>query len=225
MAICDFCLENILESGKPWDYHQKSHEHLKKAADERCDFCSSLQQDVDNFCKTSSVDPSHWPLHRWSVRRPGWIRESTRSVLVTFRPIPRRGGDQDREGIEGNGRQLGPGEGTLPERIFYLFPEEGNVRLVVGPRKRATDRKGRQISDTFPRSESSGTPRIRRFRARKSRNGQSTVEKITNAVGSGTVEVEANSSQNDSLPSHLKIKHTCEWSRRSLTRSRDRMSL
>jgi hypothetical protein len=120
-TICDFCKRSILESGKSWDFHQRSFESLKKAAKGRCTFCSALAADIEEVDKrTKLLSGLRWPLHRWSVKSLGRIRESKEAVAVAFRPIP-RGNDYGRDGKQGASAV----DSAFPERIFYLFPEQG----------------------------------------------------------------------------------------------------
>jgi hypothetical protein len=120
-TICDFCKRSILESGKSWDFHQKSFDSLKKAAKGRCTFCSALAEEVEAAEKrTASHTGLIWPLYRWNVRSLGRIRESKETVAVTFRPVP-RGDDYWRDGKQGSSAA----DSAFSERIFYLFPEKG----------------------------------------------------------------------------------------------------
>jgi hypothetical protein len=83
-------------------------------------FCSALVVDIEADKHTELLAGLRWPLHRWSVKSLGRIRESKEAVAVTFRPIPRsddywRNGKQEASAVDS----------AFPERIFYLFPEQG----------------------------------------------------------------------------------------------------
>jgi hypothetical protein len=151
--ICEFCVKAILASGKPWDYHQKTLSDLQTS--NACVFCSRLLQDVEERCATTSpplTNAANWPLHRWSVRRPGRIRESADAVIVTFRPTS-HDGDRD----TGQHDEQPAVETALPERAFYLFPEEGKIAIKpVRYWPRASADRREQILDMFLHSKSLG---------------------------------------------------------------------
>ena len=130
MLLCNFCKNSLLESGNQWGLHQKCYPHLEKAAAELCVFCASLREDVDVFYNKDSTDNGaelKWPLYRWSIRKLGHIREGREAIVVAFRPLPqvweaykwtvRRENDEDQRKVD---------RGVLPERMFYLFSENGN---------------------------------------------------------------------------------------------------
>jgi hypothetical protein len=123
MLLCNFCKNSLLGSGNQWDYHQKSYHHLEEAAAKLCVFCSSLYEDVNTFCNKASISSGvelEWPLYRWSMRKLGHIRERMEEIVLAFRPLPQvmKRNDKDQRKV---------GRGVLPERMFYLFSENGNL--------------------------------------------------------------------------------------------------
>ena len=122
MLLCNFCENSLLESGNHWDFHQKSYRHLEEAAAEPCVFCASLYEDVKAFCNKASIGSGaelKWPLYRWSMRKLGHIREKMEAIVIAFRPLPQfKGNDEDQRKV---------GKGVFPERMFYLFSENGNL--------------------------------------------------------------------------------------------------
>ena len=216
MLPCNFCRKTILESGNPWDYHQKSYRGLKESTDKLCVFCVSLRKDVDVFCKAEL----EWPLYRWSVRKLGHIREKGNAVVVTFRPLPHVREEFDAKvRDENNEQQRRVGRGAIPERMFYLFPEEGNPLHDFASRLRAkvllTDRDGYQILDTYPQSSSSERLRIPSFQTPKSKSGYCSVHKITKPVDSGNNPVATNFCPHDCLPWAARTIDTYVWLRRN----------
>lgn len=140
MKLCTFCQEKVLGSELSWDYHHGSYTSLEQSASfvsevdpfkrERCLFCSTLKQDIDEIAPTLKDEKrrDEWPVYRWSIRSLARIRESLETVVVTFREIATINDSQDgkkakemHDDSEENKEDMKP----LPTRAFYLFPEEG----------------------------------------------------------------------------------------------------
>ncbi len=132
MKLCRFCIENVLESKEPWDYHHKSYHGLKESCQwdavnqpvreskekkkEQCLFCSTLYADVEKFAPKLKERryATVWPICRWNIRSLAKIRESLETVVVTFRYVPPVR-DVDIEELKGS---------ELPTRTFFFFPED-----------------------------------------------------------------------------------------------------
>ena len=116
-VVCGFCREQVLEKNRIWGYHQ-SFEGLRESAEADCVLCKRLFDDAKE--RSAAVKGRKTTLHRWTIRRPGRIRESREYVVLTFRPFE--------EKLErGESEQKGALEVSLPVRTFYLVPEEGEI--------------------------------------------------------------------------------------------------
>ena len=124
MKLCTFCTTTILETTATWAEHHKSYEALKQSSEERCLFCKTLHDDITSITLElqEEGEVKEWPVWRWTIRSLAKIRESLETVVVTFRQIPKEGG----EGGEGEGERV-----KLPTRVFYLFPEEGECSCLT----------------------------------------------------------------------------------------------
>ncbi|KAH8733001.1 heterokaryon incompatibility protein-domain-containing protein [Phaeosphaeriaceae sp. PMI808] len=132
MKLCDYCIKNILQSEKYWDYHHPIYTSLtachewttevpegtnesevKKA---RCLFCATLKDDIDSIAPhlRTKENTSVWPVYRWNIRSMSKIRESPETVVVTFRYVPAKG-------MEG---KCDTNEVILPTRTFLFFPKK-----------------------------------------------------------------------------------------------------
>lgn len=137
MQLCDYCVEHILESSESWDYHKcygclkDGSEHAttaesgvkkirfedetitkKREEASQCLFCETLRRDIDKIAPELRRHSN--PIYRWSIRNLSKIRESFETVVITFRQVPTYRREEDKE-VE---------QTILPERTFYLFPEE-----------------------------------------------------------------------------------------------------
>lgn len=120
MALCDFCVTNVLRSTESWGMHQESYAELAQSAREGCIFCKRLCDDVQRFQGEAAIVPhdESWPLYRWSVRTLARFRETSVCVRITFRPIAP---EDDSTGTDP--------PGPLAQRTFCLFPEDGAIDL------------------------------------------------------------------------------------------------
>ena len=133
MKLCNYCVENILESKESWDYHHGSYASLQGSCEwmpedqtpktsrdrkrERCLFCWTLHEDIEKLAPKLKKPEfaAAWPVCRWNIRSLAKIRESLETVVVTFRYVPPISEMED-IGIDD--------ETGLPTRTIFLFPEE-----------------------------------------------------------------------------------------------------
>ncbi|KAF2761058.1 HET-domain-containing protein [Pseudovirgaria hyperparasitica] len=87
VGICTFCQQNIIDSNKLWDYHHADVHSVCSSSAEGCIFCDQLYGDyATKQLAFRHADLKDWPLYRWSIRRPGMVRESLENLVLTFRP-------------------------------------------------------------------------------------------------------------------------------------------
>ncbi|KAF2036010.1 HET-domain-containing protein [Setomelanomma holmii] len=181
MKLCQYCIQNILESGEAWEYHHGSHPALQSSCvwetedgftglkkKESCLFCCTMKNDVDALAPHLQKEEhvKAWPVYRWNIRSLSRIRESLEAVVVTFRYVPPEAAADGKVGIDS----------ALPTRTFYLIPEEDLQSLpIVDQIGKSTDPKvngGHQIrswvetcdathEDCMKRRKS--TPKAKRF--------------------------------------------------------------
>lgn len=182
MKVCAYCVENVLESGESWDYH-RCYACLKKSSEwsaslierstasdtatgavagsdkkERCLFCRTLREDIETIAP--ALKNNNGPIYRWNIRSLAKIRESLETVVVTFRQVPtkRTMGDAVVDEIE------------LPDRTFYLFPEDAMVQLPtseeLGPSTDPAKNAGYQIESWLETCNATHKDCMKRRRSR-----------------------------------------------------------
>jgi len=107
--ICSFCRSSVLQSEKPWDYHHGDAASFRASAGQGCVVCHRLAQDIQQQGLSLEQVLQHKAVYRWTLRATGRIRESRESVVLTFRNVDAFA------------------DVKLPDRTFYLFPENGSM--------------------------------------------------------------------------------------------------
>lgn len=155
--VCDFCYQNILQEQNSWAYHHPSYVSLRNSAQRSCIFCIVLFTDVsaqlENLRELYLAQPEGFrsleawlrhdaryadqlaigqgskstSLYRWSIRKLGRTRESKVMIAVTFRGVL-----QTAEIHESSQEPPVTPHFTLPDRVFYCFPQ-GDLGVLLQP--------------------------------------------------------------------------------------------